>query len=158
MSMWWVVNKETKEMIHSCDDAGKLHCSIGADQVWLEVPEDVAAGNCKVIVVSPAVPEVPAVEAVEASEGVEAVEAQDAIPAVPEVLGLADGSAEKTSPQWDAMRAERNKRLTACDWTVLTDADLTTAKKNAWKAYRTLLRDLPEVTEDPSVVTWPVAP
>ena len=194
MSNWWVIDKETKAMIYSCDDAGKERCSIGGNHEWLSAPEGVAIGNCKVVVVSAAVPAVPAVLAVEAVvavaevigvpavaevldeegnvitpvvaeviavpgvEAVEAVVAQDAIPAIPEVLGLVDGSADKSSPQWTALRAERNKRLTACDWTVLTDADLTTGQKNIWKAYRQALRDIPELVADPEVITWPVAP
>ena len=188
MSMWWVINKETKAMIHSCDDAGKERCSIGGDQEWQIYPEGISPGNCKVVVISAAVPAIPAVEAVEAVEevigapavaevldgegivitpavaeviavaAVAAVAAQDAIPAIPEVRGLVDGSADKSSPQWKELRAERNKRLTACDWTVLTDADLTTGQKNVWKAHRQALRDIPELSASPESVIWPVAP
>ena len=156
--MWWVINKETKEMIHSCDDAGKERCSIGGDQEWQICPEGISPGNCKVVVISAAVPAIPAVEAVEASEGVEAVEAQDAIPAIPEVRGLVDGSADKSSPQWDAMRAERDKRLTACDWTQGADSPLSAQAKADWADHRVSLRQLPANTASPESVIWPVAP
>ena len=38
------------------------------------------------------------------------------------------------------VRAERDRKLAACDWTVLTDSPLTTAKKTEWKTYRTALK------------------
>ncbi len=41
------------------------------------------------------------------------------------------------------LRRERNRLLAACDWVVLTDSQLTTSKKTAWKTYRQSLRDLP---------------
>ena len=47
MTMHWVVNSE-KVLVACFDDEGKAKCSIGSDQMWLECPEGVAAGNCKV--------------------------------------------------------------------------------------------------------------
>ena len=41
------------------------------------------------------------------------------------------------------LRVERDRLLAACDWVVLTDSQLTTSKKTAWKTYRQSLRDLP---------------
>jgi len=32
------------------------------------------------------------------------------------VVTLVDGSADKVGPQWDALRTERNLRLSSCDW------------------------------------------
>jgi hypothetical protein len=58
----------------------------------------------------------------------------------------------------DSLRAERNARLTACDWTQLSDAPLSEAARNAWADYRQALRDLPDDTEDPANPDWPVAP
>jgi hypothetical protein len=66
--------------------------------------------------------------------------------------------AAKVERQWGIMRQERDRRLAACDWTVLTDSPLNTTDKNAWQAYRTALRDLPENTQDPSVPVWPSTP
>ena len=56
------------------------------------------------------------------------------------------------------VRAERNKKLAACDWTVLTDSPLTTAKKTEWKAYRTALRDITAADGFPHTMTWPEEP
>ena len=57
-----------------------------------------------------------------------------------------------------SVRAERNKKLAACDWTVLTDSPLTTAKKTEWKAYRTALRDISAADGFPHTMTWPEEP
>lgn len=64
----------------------------------------------------------------------------------------------KTNRLWDILRAERNARLTACDWTQVADAPLTTEKKAEWAAYRQDLRDLPEETADPAAPVWPSQP
>ena len=54
------------------------------------------------------------------------------------------------------LRAERNARLAASDWTQLPDAP--TANAAAWKVYRQALRDLPQRTVYPNAPTWPTAP
>ncbi len=55
-----------------------------------------------------------------------------------------------------ALRAERNARLTACDWTQVADAPV---DQLAWAAYRQQLRDYPETVSDPlSPPPWPVSP
>lgn len=56
---------------------------------------------------------------------------------------------------WTALRAERDRLLTASDYTQLPDAPVDAA---AWAAYRQALRDLPEVTADPAAPVWPDAP
>ena len=65
------------------------------------------------------------------------------------------------------LRLERDARLAACDWVVLSDSQLTTTKKTAWKTYRQSLRDLPasasptlnsDGTLDLTSVTWPTEP
>tara|TARA_R100000773_G_scaffold2035_2_gene2765 strand:- start:894 stop:1265 length:372 start_codon:yes stop_codon:yes gene_type:complete len=65
------------------------------------------------------------------------------------------------------LREERNIRLAACDWVVLSDSQLTTTKKTAWKTYRQSLRDLPASASpkldsdgnlDISSVTFPTEP
>ena len=74
----------------------------------------------------------------------------------------AEIDAEKTA--WDAgandrkaaeVRAERSAKLTATDWTQITDA---TADKTAWATYRQALRDIPAQAGFPWTVTWPDAP
>ena len=56
------------------------------------------------------------------------------------------------------IRAERDQKLLACDWTVLADSPLTTAKKTEWKTYRTGLRDITAAEGFPHDVTWPTEP
>ncbi len=57
-----------------------------------------------------------------------------------------------------SVRAERDRKLAACDWTVLTDSPLTTAKKTEWKTYRQALRDITSAEGFPHDVTWPSEP
>lgn len=60
--------------------------------------------------------------------------------------------------RWDILRAERNRRLSACDWTQVADAPLTPAQVTGWQVYRQALRDLPGETADPAQVVWPAPP
>jgi hypothetical protein len=72
----------------------------------------------------------------------------------------------KLAAAWTALRAERNARLAATDWTALSDAHLSQDRKDAWFAYRQELRDLPDLVTDEQVtssansvpVPWPVDP
>ena len=57
--------------------------------------------------------------------------------------------------EWKLVRAERDRRLLACDWTQLPDVPLAT--KEAWASYRQALRDITE-QPDPFNITWPAAP
>ena len=53
------------------------------------------------------------------------------------------------------IRDERNRRLAACDWTQLSDAQV---DKPAWAAYRQALRDITEQPGFPLNVEWPTQP
>lgn len=55
-------------------------------------------------------------------------------------------------------RGLRDALLTACDWTMLTDAPLTDAQKSAWKKYRQDLRAVPQQSGFPGKITWPTTP
>lgn len=57
-----------------------------------------------------------------------------------------------------SVRAERNRKLAACDWTVLTDSPLTTAQKTEWQTYRTALRDISAAEGFPHTMEWPTEP
>ena len=57
-----------------------------------------------------------------------------------------------------SVRAERNRKLAASDWTVLADSPLTTAKKTEWKTYRTALRDISAAEGFPHTMEWPTQP
>lgn len=52
-------------------------------------------------------------------------------------------------------RRDRNRRLSASDWTQQPDAPLDMPQRAAWAAYRQALRDLPS---QPTDTPWPVAP
>ena len=53
------------------------------------------------------------------------------------------------------IRADRNLRLSASDWTQLADAQ---TDKTAWVAYRQALRDVPQQAGFPASVAWPAQP
>lgn len=57
-----------------------------------------------------------------------------------------------------SVRSQRDLKLAACDWTVLTDSPLTTAKKTEWKTYRTALRDISAAEGFPHTMEWPTEP
>lgn len=66
-----------------------------------------------------------------------------------------EDAAARTAERAAAVRAERDRRLAACDWTQLPDAP---ANKEAWASYRQALRDLTSSPGFPGNITWPVAP
>ena len=53
------------------------------------------------------------------------------------------------------VRRDRNRKLSACDWTQLAD---NMADKAAWATYRQALRDIPSQDGFPWNVTWPTEP
>ena len=59
---------------------------------------------------------------------------------------------------WIDIRAERDQLLRASDFTRLSDAPFSTAKKAQWKTYRQTLRDLPQTYDNIEDVEWPEAP
>jgi hypothetical protein len=59
---------------------------------------------------------------------------------------------------WKRIREERNKRISACDWTQLPNVPLPGAKKYEWETYRQALRDITQTTEDPTNPVWPIQP
>jgi len=63
--------------------------------------------------------------------------------------------AQKDAEQATAIRNDRNKRLSDCDWTQLADS---TADKAAWATYRQALRDITAQADFPWTVTWPDQP
>ena len=56
--------------------------------------------------------------------------------------------------QWEVVRIERNKKLSVCDWTQLSDAPLTNVQTAAWAKYRQELRDITNQA-DPFNIDWP---
>lgn len=67
----------------------------------------------------------------------------------------ADAIAAVDAQQAAQVRSERNRRLAACDWTQLLDAQVDEA---AWATYRQSLRDVPTQAGFPWDVNWPETP
>lgn len=67
----------------------------------------------------------------------------------------ADAIAAVDASQADSIRAERNRKLTASDWTQVDDAPV---DKAAWATYRQALRDVPLQSGFPWDVNWPTEP
>ncbi len=57
---------------------------------------------------------------------------------------------------WDEVRAERDRELDSTDWRAVKDRTMS----QAWKDYRTALRDLPQDYDsaNDAVDNWPVMP
>ena len=58
----------------------------------------------------------------------------------------------------DEARTQRDKLLAATDWTQVLDAPIDAATREAYRAYRQALRDLPEQEGFPETITWPELP
>lgn len=65
---------------------------------------------------------------------------------------------ELDAAAWARLRAERDRRRAASDWTQLPDVPMDPALRAAWTEYRQALRDLPANTVDPFNPKWPVPP
>ena len=59
---------------------------------------------------------------------------------------------------WYPIREERDRLLSACDWTQTNDVPLTAEQKAAWADYRQALRDIPQSFDSADDVIWPEAP
>ena len=55
-------------------------------------------------------------------------------------------------------RAERNRRLTECDWSTKSDVPMDEATRAAWLVYRQALRDVTAQEGFPDAITWPDVP
>ena len=67
--------------------------------------------------------------------------------------------AQSVKEQLDALRQERNKKLSACDWIVsVSDLQISSEIKQQWIIYRQELRNLLQTTTDPSNPVWPTPP
>lgn len=73
-----------------------------------------------------------------------------------------DGEFTAPSPShedlWLEIRRKRDALLSACDWTMLTDAPVSESVRNDWGVYRQMLRELPNNYSDPNDVVFPDAP
>ena len=55
----------------------------------------------------------------------------------------------------ESIRVKRNQKLLNSDWTQVLDAP---GYREVWATYRQALRDVPQQTEFPTTVDWPVEP
>ena len=60
--------------------------------------------------------------------------------------------------KWREVRAERDSRLSASDWSQMPDNALAAPAIAEWAAYRQQLRDIPQTFDDPDAVVWPEVP
>lgn len=67
----------------------------------------------------------------------------------------ADAITALDARQAENVRADRNARLAACDWTQVLDAPVDVP---AWAAYRQELRDVPQQAGFPWEINWPAQP
>lgn len=67
----------------------------------------------------------------------------------------AEEVASRDNAKADAVRAERNAKLEASDWTQVADAPV---DKAAWASYRQALRDISGQEGFPLTITWPIQP
>ena len=67
----------------------------------------------------------------------------------------AEEIAERTEAEADEVRADRNQRLAACDWTQLPDSPV---DHEAWAVYRQALRDVTAQAGFPWEINWPEEP
>jgi len=72
-------------------------------------------------------------------------------------LAAYDDGSTKLAIQWGHVRADRNAKLAANDWTQYADSPMTDAQKSTWATYRQALRDITSQA-DPFNITWPTAP
>lgn len=77
---------------------------------------------------------------------------------------LVDPAPPSTSFLWADLRDKRDRMLAASDWTQVPDTPLDHGAMASWAAYRTALRNLPNViaatTNDPTPgkFSWPTPP
>ncbi|MGI2098977.1 tail fiber assembly protein [Shewanella glacialipiscicola] len=57
-----------------------------------------------------------------------------------------------------SLRVERTRLLNETDWTQFNDSPLQPEKVQEYETYRQALRDLPQSTNNPAEVVWPVKP
>jgi hypothetical protein len=67
-----------------------------------------------------------------------------------------DWESGQSERQLNALRAERNAKLTETDWT--QSRDITLSNDADWKTYRQALRDITDSATSLDDVTWPEKP
>ncbi|MCS6237148.1 hypothetical protein G3495_18840 [Shewanella baltica] len=65
---------------------------------------------------------------------------------------------ESLATKWREVRRMRDALITETDYTQMSDNPLSVEKKAEFAAYRQALRDLPQSTDNPDEIVWPVKP
>ncbi|MCS6257474.1 tail fiber assembly protein [Shewanella baltica] len=65
---------------------------------------------------------------------------------------------ESLATKWREVRRMRDALITQTDYTQIPDNPLSVEKKAEFAAYRQALRDLPQSTDNPDEIVWPVKP
>ena len=76
-----------------------------------------------------------------------------------EEIAAAANAIEDADKDFSSIRAQRNARLAATDWTQGADSPLSSSKKTAWATYRQELRDYPSTASKVAELgAWPTEP
>ena len=60
--------------------------------------------------------------------------------------------------KWNAIRTLRDILIKKTDWTQVGDSALTVVEQDEFTTYRQALRELPQSTNNPDDIVWPVKP
>ena len=74
------------------------------------------------------------------------------------IIKSAEWLENKTNEAWRKIREERNQLLKDSDYIMVSDAPITTEKKEEWETYRQVLRDIPQDYDSPDEVVYPDKP
>lgn len=81
------------------------------------------------------------------------------VPLTDEELATGEAQAAEADLHFGFIRAERDGRLSACDWTQVADGSLSAEKVAEWATYRQELRDYPAQSDRVSTLpAWPTPP
>jgi hypothetical protein len=72
-------------------------------------------------------------------------------------LGKFEHRPDGPEVHWANVRAQRDAKLAATDWRVVSGVEQGQPMPQAWKAYRQALRDITKQA-DPKAIVWPVEP
>jgi hypothetical protein len=142
-------------------DKGAPAGSLSADGWWVITWPDVAA---KVAVWSTSTGDLIYIsQGAGIPDGYTAQEPPDLLPGMAAWDDAAGAWVDDVEAMATAIRAERDARLTACDWTQLPDSPLAPAEQAEYAAYRQSLRDLTDLAGFPwggdvSAAPWPIVP
>ena len=74
------------------------------------------------------------------------------------IIKSAEWLENKNNEAWRKIRKERNQLLKDSDYIMVSDAPITTEKKEEWTTYRQVLRDIPQDYDSPDEVVYPTKP